>query len=318
MPSNKRPSSFARFVAEFSPLWIHRAGSLLGLMFYAVDRPHRRIVKRNLNFAYPGAPPALIRTMARGVFSNLGITLLEMVKMTCWSPEDLLRHVRVEGKRHLLGALVDGRGAIVVSAHIGNWEVALAFAACFLGVPITAIVKRMRFNPLDRRLNDMRTRFGTRIRYKQQAMTEMMNVIKRGEALALLIDQSKRSEGVPATFFGARVVTTSVVALLARRYKSPVVPVFCIREPGGGLTIRVEPPLRLARSKELRSDLQQNAQLMTAVVEKVIREYPRQWFWFHKRWKNFYPQLYPEYFRRRSRRKFRENRRAPAVRKRIG
>jgi KDO2-lipid IV(A) lauroyltransferase len=241
-----------------------------------------------------------------------------MVKMTCWSPEDLLRHVRVEGKRHLLGALADGRGAIFVSAHIGNWEVALAFAACFLGVPITAIVKRMRFNPLDRRLNDMRTRFGTRIRYKQQAMTEMMNVIKRGEALALLIDQSKRSEGVPATFFGARVVTTSVVALLARRYKSPVVPVFCIREPGGGLTIRVEPPLRLARSKELRSDLQQNAQLMTAVVEKVIREYPRQWFWFHKRWKNFYPQLYPEYFRRRSRRKFRDNRRAPAVRKRIG
>jgi KDO2-lipid IV(A) lauroyltransferase len=290
----------------------------LGLVFYAIDRPHRRIVARNLRFAYPDHPAARIRSTSRGVFKNLGITLLEMVRMTCWSPEDLLRNVRVEGERHLLGALVDGRGTVVVSAHIGNWEVALAYAACFLGLPITAIVKRMRFNPLDRWLNGMRIRFGTRVRYKQQALTEMMNVMKRREALALLIDQSKRSEGVPTTFFGARAITTSVAALLARRYKSPVVPVFCIRGPQGDLTIRVEPPLKLERSKDMRVDLQRNAQLMTEVVEKVVREHPEQWFWFHKRWKKFYPHLYPEYFRRRSRRKAREKRRTHSARGRIG
>ena len=155
--------------------------------------------------------------------------------MTCWSPKDLLKNVSVEGERHLLGALAGGRGAIVVSAHIGNWEIALAYAACFLGVPVTAVVKRMRFDLLDRWLNGMRTRFGTRIRYKQQALMEMRDVMKRREALAILIDQSKRSEGVPVNFFGAQVITTTAAALLARRYKSPVVPVFCIREADGRL-----------------------------------------------------------------------------------
>jgi KDO2-lipid IV(A) lauroyltransferase len=318
MPSKKHPSGFARLVAQLSPRWIQRAGTLLGLIFYAIDRPHRHIVERNLGFAYPEFSAARIRATSRGVFQNLGMTLLEMTRMTCWSPGDLLRNVRVEGERHLLGALADERGAIVVSAHIGNWEAALAYAACFLGLPITAIVKRMRFKPLDRWLNGMRARFGTRIRYKQRALTEMMNVMKRREALALLIDQSKRSEGVPTTFFGGRVITTSVAALLARRYRSPVVPVFCIREPDGGLIIRVEPPLKLQRSKDMRADLQHNAQLMTEMVEKVIREHPRQWFWFHKRWKKFYPHLYPEYFRRRSRRKAREKRRAHSARGRIG
>jgi KDO2-lipid IV(A) lauroyltransferase len=318
MRSKKRPSSFTRFVARLSPRWIHGAGTLLGLIFYAIDRPHRRIVERNLGFAYPDFPGARIRATSRGVFKNLGITVLEMARMTCWSPEDLLRHVRVEGVRHLLEALADGRGAIVVSAHIGNWEIALAYAAGIFGLPVTAIVKRMRFYWLDRWLNGMRTRFGTRVRYKQQALTEMMNVMKRKEVLAILIDQSKRSEGVPTTFFGSRVITTSVAALLARRYHSPVVPVFCVREPDGCLVIRVEPPLKLQRSKDMRADLQHNAQLMTETVEKVVRERPRQWFWFHKRWKKFYPHLYPEYFRRRSRRKAREKRRARPARGRIG
>lgn len=318
MPTKKRPSSFARLVAQLSPRWIQGAGTLLGLIFYAIDRPHRLIVKRNLGFAYPCVPVAQIRATSRGVFKNLGITLLEMVRMTCWSQEDFLRNVRVDGERHLLEALADGRGAIVVSAHIGNWEIALAYAAWILGLPVTAIVKRMRFKPLDRWLNGMRTRFGTRVRYKQQALTEMMTVMKRRETLALLIDQSKRSEGVPTTFFGGRVITTSVAALLARRYRSPVVPVFCLREPDGGLIIRVEPPLKLQRSKDMRADLQHNAQLMTEMVEKVIREHPRQWFWFHKRWKKFYPHLYPEYFRRRSRRKAREKRRTHSARGRIG
>lgn len=290
----------------------------MGLIIYAADRPHRRIVKRNLRFAYPSASTAHIRNTARGVFQNLCVALLEMLQMTCWSPQELLKNVTVEGEQHMFNALAAGRGAIVISAHIGNWEIALAYASIYLDLPITAIVKRMRFDPLDRWLNGMRTRFGTRIRYKQQALTEMMDVMRRKEVLAVLIDQSKRSEGVPVQFFGSRVITTSVAALLARRYRCPVVAVFCVRASGGRLTIRVEPPLELVRSKDMRTDLQRNTQIMTDVVERVVREYPQQWFWFHKRWKKFYPHLYPEYFRHRARRKAREQRRLLSRRDRIG
>ena len=300
------PSWIRKRVARISPRSIRRAGSLLGLIFYSLDFQHRRIVKRNLRFAYPHATASHLRQTARGVFQSLGITILEMLLMVCWSARDLKQQVRVVGEEHIRQALAAGRGAIVISAHIGNWEIALAYGGCFLGLPVTAIVKRMRFGPLDRWLTGQRSRFGTRIRYKQQALSEMMEVMRRKEALAILIDQSKRSEGVPVQFFGAETITTSVAALLARRYKSPVIPIFCIRMPDGQLTIRVEPPLELERSRQMRADFQRNAQLMTDVVERMVREYPQQWFWFHKRWKKAYPSLYPEYFQRRAKRKARE------------
>jgi KDO2-lipid IV(A) lauroyltransferase len=305
-------------VAHISQQSIRRAGSLLGLIFYALDFEHRRIVRRNLRFAYPHATATHLRQTARGVFQSVAVTILEMLRMLCWSPRDLQQQVRVEGEEHLRRALNAGRGAIVISAHIGNWEIALAYGGCFLGLPVTAIVKRMRFGPLDRWLNGQRARFGTRIRYKQQALSEMMEVMRRKEALAILIDQSKRSEGVPVQFFGAETVTTSVAALLARRYKSPVIPIFCIRKPDGQLTIQIEPPLELERSGQMRADFQRNAQLMTAVVERMVREYPQQWFWFHKRWKNAHPDLYPEYFRRRAKRKARERHKSATANRRTG
>ena len=306
-----------RFGARLPAHFLGRLGSVIGLAAYSLDRPHRRIVIRNLRFAYPRASASFIRSTARGVFENTAVTMLETVQMACWSHRDFRARVTVEGESHMFRALAAGRGAIVVSAHIGNWEVALAYAGCFLGVPITAVVKRMRFGPLDRRLNGLRARFGTRVRYKQQALTKMMEVMRRKEVLAVLIDQSKRSEGMPALFFGKQVVTTSVAALLARRYKCPVLPVFCIRSPDGRLTVRVEPPLELVRSRQMRVDLQRNVQLMTDAVEREVRRHPRQWLWFHKRWKKAYPHLYPEYFRRRSRRKARERDQGGANRFRI-
>ena len=83
-------------------------------------------------------------------------------------------------------------------------------------------------------------------------------------------------------------------------------PMFCIREPDGGLRIEVKPPLEIRRSGDLRVDLVANTQRVNDAVEQVVRQYPEQWFWVHKRWKKFYPELYPEYQERRRRRKERE------------
>jgi KDO2-lipid IV(A) lauroyltransferase len=289
-------------VAGLPPELIGRVGAVLGLVLYALDRSHRRIVFDNLGFAYPHWTRARIRRTARDVYRNLGTTLVEIVQLSCWTPEDLGKHVHVEGLAHLEKAVEQGRGIVVVSAHIGNWEVALAYAGGFLRLPLTAIVKRMRFGPLDRWLNRQRRRFGTTIRYKQRALPQMMAVIRSREALTVLIDQSKRSEGVPVSFFGAQATATTVAALLARRYRSPILPVFCVRSPKGRLTIKIGAAVELVRSKDLRADLQRNTQRLTDVVEEVVRAYPQQWFWFHKRWKHAHPQLYPEYHRRRAER----------------
>jgi KDO2-lipid IV(A) lauroyltransferase len=117
---------------------------------------------------------------------------------------------------------------------------------------------------------------------------------------------------VEVNFFGHKVTTTPAAAFLAIRCKNPVLPIFCVRDDRGRLTVVAKPPLEMKRSGDLRSDVQANTQMITNVVEKAVRQYPDQWFWVHKRWKKFYPHLYPEYQARRKRRHQREMRRNPS------
>jgi KDO2-lipid IV(A) lauroyltransferase len=137
----------------------------------------------------------------------------------------------------------------------------------------------------------------------------MARLLRRGKTLGILIDQgTTRSEGVEVTFFGRKALATPAAALLAQRYGSSVVPGFCVRDGKDRLTLIVEPPLSLKQTKDSRADAQINTQIMTEAIEKAVRTYPEQWFWFHKRWKRHYPELYPEDLARRRRR--REKRKA--------
>jgi KDO2-lipid IV(A) lauroyltransferase len=286
-----------------------RLGKLMGTLLFLIDVPHRRIVRRNLKFAYPDWTADHIRKISKRVFQNLAITLLEIYKMASDSCEDVIAKIRPSGLEHLVRAVAQKNGLVIISAHLGNWEAGLQFLSCFLELPITGVAKTIRFGPLNRWLNQMRTRFGQEIVNKKGALPHMRAALRRGEVMGLLIDQGKRSESVDVLFYGKTVTTTPAAALLALRCKSPVLPIFCVREAGGQLTFRVDPPLVLKRTNDLRSDLIANTQMMTDVVEKMVREYPDQWLWLHKRWKKHYPHLYPEFELRRQRRKKREARR---------
>ena len=216
--------------------------------------------------------------------------------------EQVLGRVRVVGLENLQKALKSKTGLILVSAHLGSWETGLLFFCCYIQQPILGVAKKIRFAPLNRWVHRLRTRFGLTIVYKKGALPEMRRMLRRGGVIGLLVDQSRRSEGVDVNFFGHRVTATPAAAFLAMRCQSPVLPLFCVRDHNGRLTVVVKPPLEMKRTGDLRSDNQTNTQLITDVVEKAIRQYPDQWFWVHKRWKKYYPELYPEYQARRKRR----------------
>ena len=284
-------------------------GRILGTLVYLTDSPHRNIVRRNLRFAYPDWSWEQIRQTSKHIFQNLGITFVEICQLAGYSREDVIARVQVLGSEHWLRALENDQGLIIVSAHLGNWEIGLQYATCFMQRPALGIAKKIRFQPLNKRVHSLRTRFGNQIIYKKGAMPEMRQTLRRGGVVALLVDQSRRSEGVNVNFFGHKVTTTPAAAFLAIRCKCPVLPIFCIRENNGQLTIHVDPPLNLEWTGDLRSDVQANTQVITDTIERMIRKYPEQWFWVHKRWKKYYPHLYPEYQLRRQRRRKREERR---------
>ena len=292
-----------RFLARIHRKHILKIGELIGRLAYYLDVPHRRIVRRNLVFAYPDWSREQIKNISRRIFQHLGITFLEILQLTALSREDILSKIQVVGLENLQRAQQSKKGLIIVSGHLGSWELGLLYVCCILQKPSLGVAKEIRFAPLNRRIHRLRTRFGLKIVYKKGAMPEMRQMLRRGGIVGLLVDQSRRSEGVEVTFFGHKVTATPAAAFLAIRCSCPILPIFCVREANGQLTIEVNPPLELKRTGNLRFDVQANTQVITDALEKAVRKYPDQWFWVHKRWKKFYPDLYPEYQARRKRRR---------------
>ena len=291
------------FIVQIPRSYILRLGKLLGDIWCVVDVPRRRTVVRNLEFTHPHLLRDEIRSLTRCIFQHLGITLLEISQMGFFSREDVLSRVRVVGAEHYRDAMKGSRGVVFVSAHLGNWEMALQFAACYLPVPVFTVAKHMRFKPLDRWLTNLRTRLGARVIFKEGAFSEMAKTVRNGGVVILLVDMSRRRDGVDVNFFGRKATATPGAALVALRCDSPVIPAFCYRDADGKLTGRFYPAVSMQRTGDLRSDVAVNTQLITDVVEQAIREHMDQWFWYHRKWKKHYPELYTEFFARKKRRK---------------
>ncbi len=297
-------SRITSFVSHLPKKHIVRIGRLLGLFAYILDRRHRRIVRRNLRFIYPQWSRDRVRQVSMRVFQNAGITILEIFQMTCLSSKDILDRVRIRGEENLVNAMKSPYGAILISAHLGNWEMSGLCVSRYLNQPLVVPARKIFPRALDRWMRGLRTRFGAIILDKKRALPTMARMLRQGNVLGLLIDQgTKLSEGVEVTFFGKTVTATPAAALLARRYNSPVLPGFCVRESDNSLTLILKPPLSLQKTKDSRADLQANTQIMTDAIEEAVRAYPEQWFWFHKRWKRHYPHLYPEDMARRQHRR---------------
>jgi len=286
--------SIKTFIVNMPKKYVVKMGNILGMSAYLIDRRHRRIVKRNLKFTHPEWSWSKINRLAIKTYQNIGITILEVLQMTCFSKEDILNKVRIKGKANLFNTIKNPKGVIMISAHIGNWEMCHLFLSCYLQKSQVVVAQKQPII-IERIINKLRTSTGNTIIKKKGAMIKLSQTLRKGKMIGLLIDQgTSHREGVDVTFLGRNTNATYAASLLAAKYKCPVLPVFCIREYDSMLTVVVEPPLKLNKTDNLRSDLQTNTQIMTDAVEKIVRLYPEQWLWLHKRWKRHYPQLYPE------------------------
>jgi KDO2-lipid IV(A) lauroyltransferase len=232
--------------------------------------------------------------MAKRIFQHFGISLVELLQMVCFTRQELFSKVHFEGEDIVIDALAKQKGIVFVTAHLGNYELAAQSFPCLFGLPMASVAKKMRYTQLNRLVHNLRTRFGNQIIYKKGALPEMMQTLRQGGVVTILMDVSRRFDGVEVNFFGRRATATPAAALLGLRCKSPILPAFSYRDPKGQLITQVEPPVKIERSKDLRVDLQTNTQRITDRIERAVRRHPEQWNWMLKRWKEFYPDLYPE------------------------
>lgn len=277
-----------RVLSNFPLATVQTLGRGLGLLFYAVDARHRRIVRDNLRGAdldprWSGDEPA-IRALTRTCFKHFGELFISAIPLMELPPEDLDRLIKVEGLEHFDAAAAGGKGFIQLTGHYGNWE-AIALGQSRHGRSL-AVIGRELDNPLlQPELDRFRTRFGNQVIPKDGAMRETLKAFKAGRGVGFLLDQDALTMGVFTRFLGRWASTFPTAGTLAVRFGLPVLPVFSWPNGDGTITVRFEAPFQVPRTGETDRDVWTATQMMTACIEAQIRKDPRWWFWMHRRFK---------------------------------
>jgi len=267
---------------------LHTAEKLsgwLGRLWFLLDRRHRQVAINNLTYVFGyEKSPGQIRQMARRIFGNLIMILFEVGWSYRAAPEEIARHIRFDGVRHLHAAHRRGQGVLVLTGHLGSWEL-LADAAGMLGYPINVVYRPFDFEPLDKFFERFRGRSGAQLFSKARSMRKILRSLKKNELVGILLDQNTpRRAGVFVDFFGKPASTNKGLALIAQKTRAPVVPIFLVRE-ADTYRMTVGPEIPLIETGDKHRDLLESTRQYNRVLEAMIYRYPEQWFWVHRRWK---------------------------------
>jgi Kdo2-lipid IVA lauroyltransferase/acyltransferase len=268
-------------------------GRAAARVFFLFARSRRRILRHNLERAFPEKGPAEIRSIERGCVENLGAALMEFVESSRVSREQVLSRVTLAGEDNYARARARGRGVFLLSAHFGSWEIG-AIRAGLIAEPIASVVRPLDNPLLEAELEARRTRLGNRVIRKKDAAREILRAIRARQTVAILIDQNVvPAEAVFVPFFGRPAATTPSLALLQMKTDAAVVPVFTWPLGDGRYRLQFEKPILAeefasAGGREERV-LAATARYM-AVTEEAVRGNPGAWLWMHNRWRTRPPQ----------------------------
>ena len=260
------------------------AGGGLGRLAFRLDRRHREIALSNLALAFGRErTPAEMTAVARESFVRFGRVLADILKMARYSRAKVLGLVTTEGRENLEAALAKGKGALIFTAHFGNWEVANAVVS---EVGPFRVIARALDNPyLEKDLFRFRTRLGSDVINKFGASRPILQALGRNEIVAILIDQNVlRSQAVFVDFFGKAAATTPGLAAFHLKTEAPLVPLFVDPAPGNRYRLRILPPLEFLSRGRRDEDVLKITQICTKMIEHEIRRTPEQWLWIHRRW----------------------------------
>lgn len=269
------------------PRGVARAvGATVGALAFRVLGRLREVGRKNLRLAYPDLPEEERERILRTEYRNLGWQMAEFCKMSGYTRESAGRFIRYQGLDNYLNARARGKGVLVLTGHLGAWELS-SFYHSLMGMPMGMVIRRLD-NPLvDTFVNRIRCRYGNRVMHKDDFARGLIGAMRAGETVGILMDTNMTPpQGVFVPFFGVEACTASGMARIAARTGAAVVPGFLLwEETEQRYVLRFGEPLPVESTGESERDALVNTAVFTRAIEDVIRRYPEQWLWMHRRWK---------------------------------
>ena len=261
-------------------------GRRLGEMAALALPARRRVVLKNLAQAFPDLPDDHRRRLARQSWQHIGMTIVELARLLARPLQSTLDELTMDGQEHIQRAMAEAGGVLGLTAHLGNWEY-LSAAHHLAGYPLAIVVRPLDAPSLQELAETMRRKTGAEIIDKRGALRPVLQALRRGRMIGILLDQNAaRREGVFVPFFGRDASTSRSIALLALRTRTPIVPIFIRREGPGRHRIVVQPPVPMPEAaNDLEAAVVELTARCTAVIERVVRQTPEQWLWAHDRWR---------------------------------
>lgn len=263
-------------------------GLTIGRIGYLLPGKLGRTGERNLEIAFPEMTESERRKLLRGCFASLGRLLGEFSQLPRATPESLRKIIEYDevGLAHLREAEKNKRGVIFLTGHLGVWELH-SFGWSALEYPLSFLVRPLDNPRIEEMIEAVRTRFGNRAIDKQSAARQSLRVLREGGTLGILSDLNTQTrEGVFVPFFGKLACTTAGIAVLALKTDAVVIPTCAVwNKERKRYFFHGDPPVELVRTGDHDKDIEVNTANFAAAVERMVRLYPDQWLWIHKRWK---------------------------------
>jgi KDO2-lipid IV(A) lauroyltransferase len=258
-------------------------GGWLGALVFWLAPQQRALACEHLRRSLTLSDERRVKAIAKQCFENLGKTVVEFMQFPSLDRTQIQRYVTFEGTEHVEHALAQGKGAIILTGHFGNWEL-LAASISATVAPLTPIVRELRSPRLNALVSSYREKAGYATIDRDTGVRHALRCLKRNELLGIVADVDTAVNGVFVDFFGRHAYTPYSPVAIALKTGASILPTFIIRQPDGSHHAIIEPPLALKRTHAKEKDLVVNTQTFTKIIESYIRRYPTQWIWMHRRW----------------------------------
>ncbi|MEI8139426.1 MAG: lysophospholipid acyltransferase family protein [bacterium] len=269
--------------------WLSLPGALtlgrgLGWFFGSVLRHRRKDASEALRRSFPEKTEQERNAIIDRMYQNLGMNLIEEFRLPSVTKTYLEENILWENEAYSHNVLTAGKGLLVLSAHLGNFDLLCTFAPKF-NFPTTVITKSIKNVTLNKFWMDARSRFGLKFVPAHNSYRQCLSALRKNEIVAFVLDQNMiDTEGVFVDFFGKKACTSPGLAYMSAQSGAAVVPVFMIRLDNGRHLIKAFPAIPPPPDRKPET-IHVFTQLYTKIIEDVIREYPDQWTWIHRRWK---------------------------------